>query len=304
MGDHFASSHAQIFSSEPRKLSFHAVPASTPTFQALNIPAPLDGRAWFHGSGYRWRRRVHRHAELEVNLVVSGRATYLVDEARYDLTPGTMIWLHPEQDHLLVNESPDYTMWLAVWRPESVSRICSAPASWPLTLPRPGGIFSKRLVEPAAEALDRLWRHALDIGETQPDRLNALLAHLLLECWVMFREADELSPRHDVHPAVERAARLLRYDAEARTIDDIAAHAGLSPSQLSRLFKRQMGLSITEYRQRQCLQRFFEHYGSGGGTDMTSAALAAGFGSYPQFYRVFKHHMGHGPAEHRRRQRH
>ena len=48
---------------------------------------------------------------------------------------------------------------------------------------------------------------------------------------------------------------------------------------------------------------FLEIYGDGRGVKMTSAALDAGFGSYPQFHRVFRERMGCAPAEHARRLR-
>lgn len=273
------------------------------TFEVLQLAPEAWGRAWFHGEQARWQRRVHRHAELEVNLVVAGRASYLVDEARYDLGRGTVIWLHPGQDHVLVNDTPDYQMWLGVWRPTAVSAVCRGDGSRGLTLDRPAGLFCKVLPEGAVEELERLWSRVVGSAEAV-DRYNAGLAHLLMECWAAFESVGSAGAGGGagVHPAVERAARLLRDEADPVGIDAIAEHAGLSPSQLSRVFKRQMGLSITEYRQRQCLQRFFAAWGSGGGRlDTMGAALAAGFGSYPQFHRVFKRHMGCGPAEHRRR---
>ena len=59
---------------------------------------------------------MHSHAELEFNLVLRGRAAYVVDDARYDLGRGSSIWLFPAQQHLLINQSPDFEMWIAVFR--------------------------------------------------------------------------------------------------------------------------------------------------------------------------------------------
>ena len=44
------------------------------------------------------------------------------------------------------------------------------------------------------------------------------------------------------------------------------------------------------------LQRFLRVYGSGRRTTALAAALEAGFGSYAQFYRVFREETGRNPA--------
>jgi methylphosphotriester-DNA--protein-cysteine methyltransferase len=67
------------------------------------------------------------------------------------------------------------------------------------------------------------------------------------------------------------------------------------------VFKQQTGATLTEFRSQQRLERFFKLYNSPANPTMLSAALDAGFGSYLQFYRVFREAMGCGPAEYRRR---
>jgi len=108
-----------------------------------------------------------------------------------------------------------------------------------------------------------------------------------------------------VHPAVERAARLLIEDEGSYSLSQLAHKAGLSPSRLSRLFKKQMGLSIVEFRNRQRMQRFFDRYKleheARRQSTLLDAALDAGFGSYPQFHRVFRQVVGCSPAEYQRR---
>ena len=61
-------------------------------------------------------------------------------------------------------------------------------------------------------------------------------------------------------------------------------------------------MTLVDFRNRQRLQRFLRLYGRGRRVSILDAALEAGFGSYPQFHRVFKDQMGCGPAEYWRRQ--
>jgi len=80
----------------------------------------------------------------------------------------------------------------------------------------------------------------------------------------------------------------------------LARQAGLSAPRLSRLFKEQTHVSLTAFRQRQCLERFLRIYRAGARYSLTEAALLAGFGSYVQFHRVFRRQMGKSPAEYGR----
>ena len=67
----------------------------------------------------------------------------------------------------------------------------------------------------------------------------------------------------------------------------IAARLDISLSRLARVFKAEMGMSLVEYRNRLRLDRF-GCCSIAGGTNLLEAALAAGFGSYAQFHRVFR----------------
>jgi len=92
-----------------------------------------------------------------------------------------------------------------------------------------------------------------------------------------------------------KAARLIRNGNAALGLVELAPKSGLSPHRLSRLFKQQTGVTLVDFRNRQRVERFLEIYGRPART-MLDAALAAGFGSYPQFHRVFKRIAGCAPA--------
>jgi AraC-like DNA-binding protein len=67
----------------------------------------------------------------------------------------------------------------------------------------------------------------------------------------------------------------------------IAAKLDISLSRLARVFKAEMGMSLVEYRNRLRLDRFMALLDRRR-TNLLEAALAAGFGSYAQFHRVFR----------------
>jgi len=266
--------------------------------QSLGIPTQHHGRAWPYAPGSSGIA-MHRHEELEFNLVTAGQARYLFTDRRYDLAPGTLIWLFPDHDHLLIDQTPDYRMWIVVIRPEALRRLCHGESNATLLQRDPKGEISRQLHADDARSLSSLLRR-VEAAADDPDRSNAGLGYVVLEAWAMFQRAESLTVSQEVHPAVERAAYLLSTEGDDLSIEQIARRSGLSSSRLSRLFRQQTGLTLVAYRNRRRVERFIESYGRGRRRTITEAALDAGFGSYPQFHRVFREVMNQSPADYRR----
>jgi AraC-like DNA-binding protein len=261
----------------------------------LEIPAGVEGRVVRHRAG-DVRPRAHRHLELEVNLIVRGNASYLLGDRRYALTPGTLTWLFPGQDHVLVDESSDHELWWAVFRPALVARLATNPQARPLQQNDPVGQFSRRLESGRVRRLSALFRDLQHAQSSDELLVNTGLAYLLSFAWRAFLDSDRVIEGVDLHPAVELVARMLRTDPDAGDLAALARAARLSPSHLSRLFTAQTGVSISRFRNLQRVQRFRELYGSGRRTTALAAALEAGFGSYAQFHRVFREQTGRSPS--------
>jgi AraC-like DNA-binding protein len=261
----------------------------------LGIRTALDGRAVRHRIG-DVRPRAHRHSELEVNLIVRGTSSYLLGDRRYALTPGTLTWLFPGQDHVLVDESSEHELWWAVFRPALVARVATTWDARPLLEEDPVGQFSRRLDSGRVRRLGALF-HEVRAAETGDDVLvNTGLAYLLSFAWRAFLDSDDVVQGVDLHPAVETVARILRADPDAGDLAALARAARLSSSHLSRIFKAQTGVSISRFRNQQRLQRFLRLYGNGRRTTALAAALEAGFGSYAQFHRFFRQQTGRSPS--------
>jgi AraC-like DNA-binding protein len=264
-------------------------------FEDLGLHGGIDGSVVRHTAG-ALRPLSHRHAELEVNLVVGGTASYLINDRRYDLTAGTLTWLFPDQEHLLVDESADHALWWAVFRPSVVARIARAPHARLLLDGDPVGRYSRRLDHQRVYRLAALFSD-LHQNRTVDDTLfNAGLSYLLASAWRAFLDSGDVVGALEVHPAVDTVARLLQADPSAGDLTHLALTVGLSPSHLSRLFTTQMGLSVTRFRNQQRLDRFMRLYRHGRGTTALAAAHEAGFGSYAQFHRVFLRETGRNPS--------
>jgi methylphosphotriester-DNA--protein-cysteine methyltransferase len=98
-------------------------------------------------------------------------------------------------------------------------------------------------------------------------------------------------------PLVERVLQAVSEDLPM-TGEQLAMELGVSPGHLARSFKREMGLSLVDYRNRRRIDRFFDAVSRAGGTvNLLDAALKAGFGSYAQFHRVYRKFLGTAPRE-------
>lgn len=265
--------------------------------QKLHIPAERDGILWRYAHAAS-ANRSHTHAELEFNLVTRGSGTYLLGNRRYRIHHGDLLWLFPSQEHVLIDQSPDFAMWIAVFRRKTIRRAATDAASHQLLRRSLQGDACRRLNQNDLRRTEELFTDLL-AAEERADLYNAGISYILLHAWLCFERAANVTVE-DVHPAVERAARLIRDQPASVSLDALSHHAGLSPARLSRLFKRQTGFALTEFRNRQRLERFLHLYGAGQRQTMLDAALEAGFGSYPQFHRIFRRLMGCSPAEYRR----
>jgi len=127
------------------------------------------------------------------------------------------------------------------------------------------------------------------------------LIHVFVLAWETFLAAGESgSGGADVHPAVEQAARLIA-GGDERAFGAVARSVGMTRTSLSRRFRRDLGVSLVDHRNRCRVERFLDLHRTGR-RSILAAALAAGFGSYPQFHRVFRRVVGTTPREHLKQQ--
>jgi AraC-like DNA-binding protein len=265
--------------------------------QIINLPSDVDGRVRRVGNQGHIAE-MHRHDELEVSLVTRGRAVFLLLDRRYDLRRGAQTWLFPAQEHVIYDQSPDYEMWVCQFSPRLVRRVCTTEQYRMLAERNPPGHWCKRLPLPSIERFEALFTEVRSARRDVP-RYNAGLAYILLSSWMAHLEAPEITGQQ-IHASVESAVRLIRTESEPLSLTELSRRVRLSPARLSTLFKQQMGLPLAIYRQQCQLERFLKSYASEERRSMLEVALDAGFGSYAQFYRVFRRLMGYGPARYRR----
>lgn len=262
---------------------------------SIDVPDSLDGQVWLAASS-SGRLQPHCYEELEFNLVESGTARYLLGSRRYELRKGTLVWLFPNQRHVLLGESDSFSMWVAVFKRPLVNSLCpEGTVADILSQTNPPGDFS-RILPASRQAFLKGLLSELESLVDEPGLHRAGLGWLLRIAWRYWREATLETRFKEIHPAVEKAVRLLHAD-RTLSLPRLAARSGISASRLSRIFKSETGITMSSFRNQCRIQRFIELYGGGKRRTMLDCALDADFGSYEQFHRAFKRQMGCSPRE-------
>lgn len=225
---------------------------------------------------------LHIEEELEINLVINGTVTVFANGERYRATRGDLVWLRPGYLHGLLECSSDMAMWVVSARSRAVEAARLIDSNL-------GTGHAAELVHLQREAFDGLSTRCFGLlrAQREPASFNALLEPFLREASLTVSQCRPLED--ELHRAVENASRLLAVPSEPRwTLPKLAKRVGLSPHELSRLFHRQLGVTLVHYANHQRVQLFSRLYAERPNATTLQNALDAGFGSYSQFFRIFR----------------
>ena len=229
--------------------------------------------------------------ELEMNLVVAGSLRARAGDEEYELGPGDLLWLAPGHLHGLLRVSPDAALWVVSFRASLVEGLTVLDRT--LGSCRAGDRVC--LDAPRLQSLSRRCFQLLGL-QRDPTRFNQALVELMLEAWRA--PTVSRSNTREPHPAVAKARRVLSGTSASWSLQGLSKQVGLSAFQLSRLFHEQTGVTLGHYANHQRVQRFVQLKAQHPKFTALETAFEAGFGSYPQFFRVFRAVTGWTPSEH------
>lgn len=265
-------------SAVPLQLVFARV--ATALFQPFPMLAGHRAQAWQHQPEYRRPR--HFHAEAELNLIVRGRGVVGLGARAVHVGRGDLLLFHPGQDHVLLEASPDFDLWVLALRPELAARA---------RISRAVGSAHQCTLDPReldATAAEFAALRELRDAETHELRLAAFF--------------ERSVPRFVSHHALSRRALdQMRADATLSGAA-LAKRLKTGPSSVSRRFHLDLSVPLAEYRARIRLIEFVQAVDAG--NRYIRAALQAGFGSYAQCHRVFRRTLGCAPSAYFAGQRH
>jgi AraC-like DNA-binding protein len=260
-------------------------------YQPFPIATKARGQIWHHLPATRRPR--HFHAEPELNLVTGGTGVFAMGEKVLPVAEGDLLWWPPGQDHVLVDASPDFDLFVIGVTADFSFRVLSGTPEAGCVGPIQVRLAPSDLAEikgacaaarsatvdvPSIESkVGDLWRrtHAL--------RRTALCA---------FR--NEQGPFLESMHAVTRRTMVSLYARPEMARSEVARLVRTDPTEVSRYFHGDMGTTLSAFRARLRLLRFIEAVDDGA-ESLLAAALGAGFGSYSQCHRVFQRTLGCAP---------
>lgn len=246
----------------------------------LPVAETTSAYVWKFSLEFGGRRPRHFHDEPELNLIVSGSATFGIGDAVVHARAGELLAFPAAQDHVLLEASPDLYLFAIglsstysaeVLSTDRHSAAVPAHVRLPATelkalIARAGDIVEQVGVEPRAA---ELWEHA---------------------AWLRRRHARLGGAQHVF---TRRALEVLAEEPGLER-DALAKAVRGSPFALSRYFHRDTGMTLVQYRTRLRLLRLIRSFDQGE-RELKRAAGAAGFGSYSQCHRVFQAELGCSP---------
>jgi AraC-like DNA-binding protein len=122
----------------------------------------------------------------------------------------------------------------------------------------------------------------------------AATEHLLALLAVALTQAVRVSAADRALVSVAREAVIAGHPAAVALLP-LAGLLGVSPYRLSRAFPRELGVSLTAYRNRVRVGRAVERI-AGGETSLGTLAAELGFADQPHMTRTIRDHLGHTPA--------
>lgn len=247
-------------------------------FQGFPMLRQGQGQVWQHAE--RFRRPRHFHPEPEIDLVVRGSAAFGVGSAEVEAEQGDLLCFTPGQDHVLLRSSPDL-QFLAVGIAPSVLDRAALGGAQGAVLP-----VRTRLSREAAESVIP---HALALAGRPADGGDVLfLWEIAHRCQRVAATSGAL-----IHELTRRALYALSARPELSR-SELAMLGRSCPSEIGRYFRRDVGITLIDFRTRMRLLRFIARVDSGT-AHLLPAALEAGFGSYSQLHRAFRAALGCSP---------
>ena len=241
-------------------------------------PFPMEGQRRAQAWRYQpqFRRPRHFHDQPELNVVTRGAGRFAVGNAEVRVCAGQVIGFAPGCEHELIAASSDFELFALGFEPDLVNayhRECGRALT-----------FSGGPIEIGERDLESIRELCLSV--------DAMRDRIALEQKLISVAANLC--RNGPPTLAWRALEALVTDPDGSR-DALTRKLASNRGDLSRAFRREVGATLPQYRNRLRILAFIRKLDAG--LSMTAASRLAGFGSYSQCHRVFRQLLGHSPRE-------
>lgn len=228
----------------------------------------------------------HFHDFFELEFIISGSGSYIIDGTAYDIEAGDLFFLTPLNFHTVeISNAELYNVMFS-------GNICSGTFLKNLTKNAPVALKTNGHTRQFFEViLDELC-HNSDNTDLAITMLNAIIAKLE-------SEISHNEKKNTLTSIGKAELYILNNFRNELTLEDAAREAALAPTYFSRRFKTETGTNFKTYLNNmrfEYAKRLLEH------TDMTVMQICSecGWNDYPNFIRRFRQNTGLYPAQYRK----
>ena len=233
----------------------------------------------------------HQHEYFEMEYILRGSGSYEIDGISYAISPGTLFFVTPANFHAvqtsdteLINISFSYTADGS----DSLFLLSSCTTASCITL-----------TEPERQLIRLLAEDVVNMAERQGFPSAFLFLQCILRKLTLITHTE--TPR--THSHVRQAVMyILENFTEDISLEETAAHIGLSKEYLSELFSRYMGIGFKKYLDSLRFE-YAKKLLAFSSLSIFDVCGKCGFSNYANFSRRFKEKYGVTPSEYRQNQR-
>lgn len=250
---------------------------------------------------------MHTHDSCEILLCLSGGETFLIGDKVYEVNDGDLFVINNYEAHKIkYNDSLNIERFVMEVSPEFLHHASTPDTDLSRCFYARTGDFSHKisLTEKQVDYVQSLFCEIKGNNGYALDILN-YSAVLRLLVFISNKFFEQNQPGHHVGKDLlnnETIKKVIEYinlnyqnDDSSLSLDALSKYTYVSANQLSRIFKKNTGTTISKYilskrisEAKKLLARGF---------NVTDTASATGFRDYSNFIRVFKKNVGVSPGK-------
>ncbi|MBO4640585.1 MAG: helix-turn-helix domain-containing protein [Treponema sp.] len=246
--------------------------------------------------------QAHHHIEYEIFYIDSGSVKFGLEESVTTAKAGDVIFMHPGTNHYVKKiEGIDYHCYSMVFDSSVLGNqgepvrntLDSIRVSRFIQLP---DVVLMKLRDAYKFLKDETFGHELFIKSVLFDIISCIL---LTNQYVEITDNRRAEQRHTVNAVDDTLNYIREHYRENITLDDILKITSYSKSHFIRLFKKHMGMNLTDYInkyriEKSCLDLIYTS------KNITEIAMGNGFNTVQYFSKTFKSYMKCTPKQYQR----
>lgn len=243
---------------------------------------------------------VHIHECCEIFLCLKGGKSFLIDNTIYDINDGDLLVINQYEAHKVVaGDNKIFSRYILHIHPSFLHECSLGGTDLSGCFYGNDKVTKISLTKKDTEKLVSLFeeiKKGHPLGDDVYKKLRA--TELILETNRIFSCHRGDFPAEFSHKTVQLAIDYINSNySSPLSLDTVAKNAFISPTQLSRLFNRYCGTTVTKYITGKRITEAKKLLSQG--TSVTDAAFMCGFNDYANFIRTFKKAVGVPPGKYK-----